>query len=146
VKEGEQATAENARGVPSQLVAKYNKLLKGERLDDTQRKDFVTQAKAVYQAHLVAQDKFDDFTRQVAGNRGYNLKNVMDPNLRLKFEDEGQGGAGASGGMGDPTLPSANATPKDPLVEAAAKANGATYEEAEYILKMRASNAKSQRR
>lgn len=48
VREGEFANAENAGGVPDRVRAKYNSLLSGERLSETQRKDFVGQAKNVF--------------------------------------------------------------------------------------------------
>jgi len=50
VREGEQAMAENARGVPEYLRALYNRMLTGERLTPEQRKDFVKTAKTQFQA------------------------------------------------------------------------------------------------
>ncbi len=48
VREGEFATAQNAAGVPQQVQNLYNRALTGERLAESQRADFVNQAKAVY--------------------------------------------------------------------------------------------------
>jgi hypothetical protein len=48
VREGEFATAEAAGSIPSQIVAKYNKVLKGERLAPEQRADFVGRADRLY--------------------------------------------------------------------------------------------------
>ena len=45
VREGEFATAESAAGVPAQIANFYNKLVKGERLDDAQIESFVVTAK-----------------------------------------------------------------------------------------------------
>jgi len=50
VREGEQAMAENARGVPEYIRALYNKILTGQRLTPEQRKDFVKTAKTQFQA------------------------------------------------------------------------------------------------
>ena len=47
VREGEFATAESSGSVPARLVAKYNKVLRGERLSPLQRFDFVSKAKAL---------------------------------------------------------------------------------------------------
>jgi hypothetical protein len=44
VREGEQATAQNARGVPDTIMNAYNKALSGERLTENQRKQFRSQA------------------------------------------------------------------------------------------------------
>lgn len=44
VREGEQATAQNAAGVPEQIRNIYNQLLTGERLTPEQRKDFLKQS------------------------------------------------------------------------------------------------------
>lgn len=52
VREGEFATAENAGGIPSQIMNLYNKVLKGERLPPAVRQDFMTQANGLYQAQL----------------------------------------------------------------------------------------------
>ena len=47
VREGEQAQAQNAAGVPDQVRNMWNKLLSGERLNNAQRQDFYTTAKAI---------------------------------------------------------------------------------------------------
>lgn len=44
VRESEFATAENAGSIPERIRAQYNKALRGERLTDKMRADFVTQA------------------------------------------------------------------------------------------------------
>jgi len=50
VRETEYATAENARGVPESIRARYNKLLNGAFLTAAQRADFVSQAYAQVQS------------------------------------------------------------------------------------------------
>lgn len=47
VREGEFATAENAGGIPSQLANLYNKVLKGERLPQAVRDDFLRQSEGL---------------------------------------------------------------------------------------------------
>lgn len=44
VREGEYASAENARGVPSSVMAQYNKVLTGQRLTPQQRTEFTQSA------------------------------------------------------------------------------------------------------
>jgi len=48
VREGEKATAENARGVPDAARNVWNKLLTGETLPPNQRQDFVNQSKSLF--------------------------------------------------------------------------------------------------
>lgn len=48
VREGEQASAENARGVPESLRAQYNKVINGKKLSEDQRKDFTDRANRIY--------------------------------------------------------------------------------------------------
>jgi len=47
VREGEQATAENARSVPDSIRARWNKVIAGEKLGPDQRADFINKAKAL---------------------------------------------------------------------------------------------------
>jgi hypothetical protein len=48
VREGEFATAQNSGSVPAQIIARYNKVLNGERLAPEQRTDFVSRAGRLY--------------------------------------------------------------------------------------------------
>jgi hypothetical protein len=57
VREGELATAENAGGVPDNVRSRYNNLLRGERLSEDQRKDFIGQAKNMFDARKGGQKK-----------------------------------------------------------------------------------------
>lgn len=50
VKEGEYASAEKARGVPSEVIALYNKAKDGQLLSPEQRKDFLNAANGLYAA------------------------------------------------------------------------------------------------
>lgn len=49
VREGEQATAANATGVPAQIANFYNRIMAGERLNPEQRRDFLLRAGQLYQ-------------------------------------------------------------------------------------------------
>ena len=57
VREGEFATAQNAGGVPQRVIARYNSLLNGERLDASQRTDFVQQAENMLKGRRQQYDK-----------------------------------------------------------------------------------------
>jgi hypothetical protein len=57
VREGEFATAQNAGGVPQKIIARYNNLLSGERLEPSQRQDFVNQARNMLSGRKQQYDK-----------------------------------------------------------------------------------------
>lgn len=57
VKEGEYATAEKAAGVPEQIRSTYNRVFNGEKLGESQRRDFVDRAQRLYDTRLVDQDE-----------------------------------------------------------------------------------------
>ena len=48
VREGEFATAQNATGVPDRIQNIYNNVLRGTRLNEDQRNDFVSRAEKIY--------------------------------------------------------------------------------------------------
>ena len=50
IREGEFATAQNSTSVPGQIQARYNQLMSGERMNVTQREDFVNRADSLYKA------------------------------------------------------------------------------------------------
>jgi hypothetical protein len=49
VREGEFATAQNATGVPDRIRNTYNKVMAGNRLNPTQRADFINASRRIYQ-------------------------------------------------------------------------------------------------
>ena len=59
VREGEFATAQNSGSVPSRIQAQYNKVLHGERLNDTIRNDFVDRSKRIYKSSFEQQKRVD---------------------------------------------------------------------------------------
>ena len=70
VREGEFANAQNSGSVPTQIMAQYNKVLKGERLTGGQRTDFLNQAQGQYSAQTALQKKVDEKFRQIAEANG----------------------------------------------------------------------------
>jgi hypothetical protein len=56
VREGEFATAQNSGSIPDVLTARYNKVIKGERLSDTQRTDFTTRATKLFDSAAKQQE------------------------------------------------------------------------------------------
>lgn len=60
VREGEFATAQNAAGIPERVRAQYNKAIRGERLTDTTRSDFVSRAGDLFRAQQSEQQKIND--------------------------------------------------------------------------------------
>lgn len=77
VREGEYASAENARGVPDKFRNLYNKVMTGERLTPEQRAGFKQQAKSIYQSQLATQGQVDERTRGLAKIRGVNPSELL---------------------------------------------------------------------
>lgn len=77
VREGEFATAQNAASIPTQIVNAYNKALEGTRLNDSQRKDMVGQARKVYTAQKDAQDKLTKNYKGLAKSYGLREENII---------------------------------------------------------------------
>ena len=77
VREGEFATAEQAQGVPSQIVNLYNRAISGERLPDTVRMDFLSQARNLYQNASAQHGKTEDEFRRIAQSDGLNPDSVI---------------------------------------------------------------------
>ena len=71
VREGEFATAANAGSIPQRVWARYNNLVRGERLNPEQRSDFLSSAYSLVRSqHANAQrvvERYHDLAR------GYNL-------------------------------------------------------------------------
>jgi len=77
VREGEYATAENARGVSDTIRNLYNKVSAGERLTDAQRKNMRGQAGKVYEAALNGEKTVRSGVERIAKNYGLNVENVF---------------------------------------------------------------------
>lgn len=85
VREGEQASAQNAAGVPDQIRNTYNKIITGERLNPTQRSDFLNQAGNMHSAQMDAQSQLDNQYIGLAKGYGTKPELVLDKN-RFKVE------------------------------------------------------------
>lgn len=83
VREGEFATAQNATGVPQRVQNLYNNLLRGERLNPLQRRDFTSRAEQLYGVHWERQKAFNEAFEDLAIRGGLDPKNII---LDLKFE------------------------------------------------------------
>ena len=77
VREGEFANAQNAAGVPDQIRNLYERVRTGERLNPDQRKDFVGQAKNLYQAQMGQQKNLDNAILGVARRRGMRGEDIV---------------------------------------------------------------------
>lgn len=75
VREGEFATAEQTAGIPDRIRNQYNKALKGKRLGDEQRQEFINAGYAVYQTYAQKQAQIDQFYNNLAQQYG------VDPQL-----------------------------------------------------------------
>lgn len=77
VREGEQATAENARGVPESVRTAYNRFLTGTKLGAGQRADFINRARQIYQTELKLHQRTEQFFKEKATRNGLNPGNVV---------------------------------------------------------------------
>lgn len=77
VREGEQAQARNAAGVPDQIRNLYNKLLTGESLNPTQRRDFTNQAGKLYRDQYGRQQSLNKDFEAIAKSTGINPKLIF---------------------------------------------------------------------
>lgn len=75
VREGEQATAQNARGVPETVRNLWNQWQTGQRLTPQQRADFKAEARAIYSSRLPAYEIAKNQFRRIAVESG------LDPDL-----------------------------------------------------------------
>lgn len=77
VREGEYANAQNAGGVPDRVIASYNKIINGQILSDSQRKDFIGQAKKQYDSRLGEYSGLKKSYTQLAKEYGLEPKRVV---------------------------------------------------------------------
>lgn len=101
VREGEFATAANARGVPDAVQQLYNRLISGERLTVAQRADFVNQAQMLM---AVQERQYTAIQRQYGGiaqRLGLDPNNIMIDFTRPQAPP-GAGGEAPSGGTQAP--------------------------------------------
>lgn len=77
VREGEFANAQNSAGVPDRVRAFYNNTMRGERLTEGQRADFMGQAGALYNTQKESQDALEGTFRGLAERSGLRPENVV---------------------------------------------------------------------
>jgi hypothetical protein len=77
VREGEYATAENARGVSDTVMNLYNKIANGQRLTPEQRQNFQKTAKDLYGAQLDTQKQVDSRFSALAQQRGIDPRQLQ---------------------------------------------------------------------
>ncbi len=78
VKEGEYATAQNAAGIPEQIVSLYNRAKNGERLSPAQRADFLDQARKLHAAHKESYDATVERYTGLAVKQGLEPTYIVD--------------------------------------------------------------------
>lgn len=76
VREGEQAQAENARGIPDSIKNIYNNLLRGTPLTDTQVKEFLQVAKSNVMPYINSYKERTDYYRRLARDYGFDPERV----------------------------------------------------------------------
>ena len=77
VREGEFATAQNAAGVPERVANLYNRVISGERLNESQRKSFKGQADKLYNSALEQEKVVRDGIGRIAKGYGLNTENIF---------------------------------------------------------------------
>ena len=77
VREGEFANAQNAGGVDDRVSAAYNKVKEGQRLSESQRRDFLAQAQGVYGAQRSRFQESADMYRALAQKGGLDPDDVV---------------------------------------------------------------------
>ena len=77
VREGEFATAQNAAGVPQRVVNLYNKIISGERLNDSQRKAFKGQAERLFKQAGQQESEVRRGLERIAKGYGLNTANIF---------------------------------------------------------------------
>jgi hypothetical protein len=87
VKEGEYATAENARGVPETIKAQYNKTLNGQRLATRQRTEFIQSAGDLVKSQQQQFNTQKDYFTNIASKYKIDPENIIyDPYADLKIQ------------------------------------------------------------
>lgn len=88
VRESEQATAVNARGVPDTIRSIYNRVLTGERLTPAQRQDFVQQSRNLLTSQRAALSSQVNRYRAIAEANDIDAEQVVYDPFEGLAEDE----------------------------------------------------------
>jgi hypothetical protein len=89
VREGEFATAENAGGVPTQIMTMYNRALTGERLAPEIRGQFLQQAGRQYEQQIQTYEQIRQQYAKLAEQYGVNPERVT-PDISYGVEVQPQ--------------------------------------------------------
>jgi hypothetical protein len=85
VREGEQATAQNARGVPDAIKNTYNNIMTGERLTTKQKEDFSSTAIKLFSSNQQSVDALKNNISNTIIPKGINPNDVfIDSDVRPK--------------------------------------------------------------
>lgn len=77
VREGEFAVAEKARGVPDTVLNLYNKILQGQRLNQSQRQSFKGQAEKLYKTAATQEETVRNGIGRIATGYGLKTENIF---------------------------------------------------------------------
>jgi hypothetical protein len=77
VREGEFATAQNAAGVPDRVLNIYNRVISGERLNESQRKAFKGQAEGLFKQAGQQENAVRKGMERIAKGYGLNTSNIF---------------------------------------------------------------------
>jgi hypothetical protein len=77
VREGEFASAQNAAGVPDRILNAYNNVIRGERLNPAQRKQFVGQSNRLYTQARTQETTVRKGIERIAKGYGLNTENIF---------------------------------------------------------------------
>ncbi|MNJ94787.1 hypothetical protein D3C87_124900 [compost metagenome] len=88
VREGEFANAQNAAGIPDQVKNMYNRAKSGQRLNENQRRDFINQAKNVYEGQLAQQERFNQSFYDLAQRSGVSPQDVVLQDLFIRKKQQ----------------------------------------------------------
>lgn len=95
VREGEYASAKNTTGIPGQIINAYNQAKDGTFLNDAQREQFASQAKAIAEQSRATFGSTADQYRRLAREQGLNPEDVVfDPYAQAVAPKKAPGAAG----------------------------------------------------
>lgn len=113
VREGEQATAQNAAGIPEQLRNLYNRARTGQRLAPEQRDDFISQAKNIYDSQIAQQNQVDSGYMELAKKYSLDPKEIIFDYSAQPERPKAPPRTNAQAPAGNPFQNTANAAPKN---------------------------------
>jgi hypothetical protein len=91
VREGEFANAQNAAGIPDRVRNMYNNSMRGERLNEGQRKMFKGQAKSLYDTSAKQEAEVRNGIKRIATGYGLNTENIFYTPEETRPQEQQQG-------------------------------------------------------